>query len=225
MKYLRRSSVAAVLLSGSLLMTSCDTVRNANDTQKGAAIGAVGGALLGGLVAKNNRALGAILGAAVGGTAGGLIGHKMDKQAQEISTALPGAEVQRVGEGIKVILHENTVNFAFDSANLTQQAQDNLNKLVPVFKQNPETNVTVYGYTDSVGKPSYNLGLSERRANSVISYLVANGLDRSRFKASGMGEADPVASNDTDAGRAQNRRVEFAITANQQMVNEAKQGQ
>ncbi|AQX06289.1 hypothetical protein BAX94_05355 [Elizabethkingia meningoseptica] len=229
MKYLNKTSVAALFLSGSLLLTSCEAIQNANSTQKGAAIGTAGGAVLGGILGNNigrggNGAIGAVLGGIVGGVAGGLIGNKMDKQAREINQALPGADVERVGEGIKVILNENTINFNFDSATLTPTAKANLDKLIPVFKNNPDTNINVYGHTDAKGTDSYNLGLSERRANSVISYFVANGLDRSRFIAKGMGKAEPIATNDTDAGRAQNRRVEFAITANQKMIQDAQQG-
>ncbi|ATC38111.1 OmpA family protein [Elizabethkingia anophelis] len=229
MKYLNKSSVAALFLSGSLLLTSCEAVQNANNTQKGAAIGTAGGAVLGGILGNNigrggNGAIGAVLGGILGGVAGGVIGNKMDKQAREINQALPGAEVERVGEGIKVILNENTINFNFDSATLTPTAKANLDKLIPVFKNNPDTNINVYGHTDAKGTDSYNIGLSERRANSVISYFVANGLSRGRFVAKGMGKAEPIATNDTEAGRAQNRRVEFAITANEKMIQDAKQG-
>ncbi|HFK5565950.1 TPA: OmpA family protein [Elizabethkingia anophelis] len=229
MKYLNKSSVAALFLSGSLLLTSCEAVQNANNTQKGAAIGTAGGAVLGGILGNNigrggNGAIGAVLGGILGGVAGGVIGNKMDKQAREINQALPGAEVERVGEGIKVILNENTINFNFDSATLTSTAKANLDKLIPVFKNNPDTNINVYGHTDAKGTDSYNIGLSERRANSVISYFVANGLSRGRFVAKGMGKAEPIATNDTEAGRAQNRRVEFAITANEKMIQDAKEG-
>lgn len=229
MKYLNKSSVAALFLSGSLLLTSCEAVQNANNTQKGAAIGTAGGAVLGGILGNNigrggNGAIGAVLGGILGGVAGGVIGNKMDKQAREINQALPGAEVERVGEGIKVILNENTINFNFDSAILTPTAKANLDKLIPVFKNNPDTNINVYGHTDAKGTDSYNIGLSERRANSVISYFVANGLSRGRFVAKGMGKAEPIATNDTEAGRAQNRRVEFAITANEKMIQDAKEG-
>ena len=139
MKYLNKSSVAALFLSGSLLLTSCEAVQNANNTQKGAAIGTAGGAVLGGILGNNigrggNGAIGAVLGGILGGVAGGVIGNKMDKQAREINQALPGAEVERVGEGIKVILNENTINFNFDSATLTPTAKANLDKLIPVFK-------------------------------------------------------------------------------------------
>ncbi|NAW51053.1 OmpA family protein [Elizabethkingia argentiflava] len=229
MKYLNKTNIAAVFLSGSLMLTSCESVQNANNAQKGAAIGTASGAVLGGIIGNNaghggKGGIGAVLGGIVGGVAGIVIGNKMDKQAKEINQALPGAEVERVAEGIKITLNENTINFNFDSANLTPTAKNNLDKLVTVFRNNPDTNINVYGHTDGKGSEAYNLGLSDRRANSVINYLVAHGIQRGRMAAKGMGKSEPIASNDTDAGRAKNRRVEFAITANQKMIQEAHQG-
>ncbi|WP_028123111.1 OmpA family protein [Epilithonimonas tenax] len=224
---LNKINIAAFMISGSLLITSCEAVQNANNTQKGAAIGTAAGAVLGGILGNNigkggNAPLGAVLGGVVGGVAGGVIGNKMDKQAKEIKEVLPGAEVERVGEGIKVTLHENTVNFDFNSSTLTTVAKTNLEKLVTVLKNNPDTNINIYGYTDSVGSDSYNLTLSDKRAASVKSYFSSAGVASTRLFPQGMGEANPVANNDTDAGRAQNRRVEFAITANEKMINDAK---
>jgi outer membrane protein OmpA-like peptidoglycan-associated protein len=221
-------NIAAVCLSGAMLLSSCTAVQNANNTQKGAAIGTAAGALLGGILGNNlgkgGRApMGAVLGGVVGGVAGGVIGNKMDKQAKEIQTALPGAEVERVNEGIKVTLGENTVNFDFDSSNLTSTAKANLDKLAEVLANNPDTNINIYGYTDSKGADDYNLNLSNRRASAVKDYLVNKGVASGRMFTEGMGETNPIASNDTDAGRAQNRRVEFAITANEKMIQEAQQ--
>ncbi len=222
-------NAAAFFISASLLVTSCESVQNANNTQKGAAIGTAAGAVIGGILGNNigkggNAPLGAVLGGVVGGVAGGVIGNKMDKQAKEIQETLPGAEVERVGEGIKVTLNENTVNFDFNSSTLTSTAKANLDKLITVLKNNPDTNINIYGYTDSVGSDSYNLTLSGKRADAVKAYFTSNGVSSSRLFTQGMGEANPVASNDTDAGRAQNRRVEFAITANEKMIEDAKQG-
>lgn len=219
------------LLSGALLtgalFTSCNSVKNANNKQKGAAAGAAAGAVLGGVLgnnvgSKNNSALGAVLGGVVGGAAGAIIGNRMDKQAQEIQETLPGAQVERVGEGIKVTLGENTVNFEFDKSDLTSQAKSNLDKMVKVLKTNPKTNISIYGYTDSVGKDEYNVKLSRNRANAVKAYLVSKGIGTKRMTTEGMGKADPIASNDTDAGRAKNRRVEFGIVANEDMINDAQ---
>ncbi|QOW10184.1 OmpA family protein [Kaistella flava (ex Peng et al. 2021)] len=227
MKIFNKTNIAALFISASMLtMTSCEAVKNSNNQQKGTVIGAAAGAVLGGVLGNNlgrgrNAPLGAVLGGVVGGVAGNVIGNKMDKQAKEIKETLPGAEVERVGEGIKVTMKENMVNFAFNSSDLTSDAKVNLNKLATVLANNPDTNINIYGYTDSKGTDSYNLSLSDRRAAAVKSYLASKGVSSSRMNTMGMGEADPVATNDTDAGRAQNRRVEFAITANENMINAA----
>ncbi|GGC79262.1 membrane protein [Flavobacterium lutivivi] len=217
----------AGLMLFSTIFTSCEAVKNTNNTQRGAAIGAVGGAVIGGILGNNlgkggNGALGAVLGGVIGGVAGGVIGNKMDKQAREIETALPGAQVERVGEGIKLVLGENAVRFDTNKSTLTANAKANLDKLVPVFNQYPDTNIQIYGYTDSTGTPEYNLKLSDQRAASVKAYLASKGLAASRFVTTGMGIADPIATNDTPEGRSQNRRVEFAITANEKMVQDAQ---
>ena len=230
MNLFNKTNIASLFISGSLLLTSCEAVQNANNQQKGTAIGTAAGAVLGGVLGNNigkggNTALGAVLGGVIGGVAGNVIGNKMDKQAKEIKDTLPGAEVERVGEGIKITLKENMVNFGFDSSNLAETAKSNLDKLATVLANNPDTNISIYGYTDSKGADAYNLSLSDRRAAAVRSYLSSKGVAASRMVTKGMGEADPVATNDTDAGRAQNRRVEFAITANQDMINDAKNGQ
>lgn len=207
------------------LFTSCNSIKNANNTQKGAGIGAGAGALIGAIIGNNTKigtAGGALIGAAVGGGTGALIGNKMDKQARQIDQALPGADVERVGEGIRLVLNENAVRFATGKATLTSTAKANLDKLVPVFKEYADTNIQIYGYTDSTGSPEFNLTLSQKRAESVKNYLASNGLVSSRFKTTGLGIADPIATNDTADGRTQNRRVEFAILANDKMVEEAK---
>jgi outer membrane protein OmpA-like peptidoglycan-associated protein len=215
------------LLVLSSFFVSCDSVKNANNTQKGAGIGVVAGGIIGGILGNNlgkggNAALGAAIGVAVGGGTGALIGNKMDKQAREIDQALPGADVERVGEGIHLTLNENAVRFDTNKSTLTAGAKANLDKLVPVFKEYGDTNIEIFGYTDNTGKPEYNLTLSGQRAASVKAYLISKGISSGRFKTSGLGIADPIASNDTAEGRTQNRRVEFAITANVKMVNDAK---
>ena len=217
----------ALLMSVATLFTSCEALKNTNNTQRGAAIGAAGGALLGGILGNNlgkggKGAMGAVLGGVIGGVAGGVIGTKMDKQAREIDNALPGADVVRVGEGIKLVLNENAVRFDTNKSTLTATAKTNLDKLISVFKEYADTNIMIYGYTDSTGSAEYNLKLSQERATSVKNYLVSKGLASTRFSTSGMGIADPIATNDTPEGRSQNRRVEFAITANEKMIQEAK---
>lgn len=211
----------------SSVFTGCNAVKNSNNTQKGVAIGAVAGGVLGAVLGNNigkggNGALGAVLGGVIGGVAGGVIGNKMDKQAREIETALPGATVERVGEGIKLTLGENSVRFDTNKSTLTTTAKANLDKLVPVFQSYADTDIVIYGYTDSTGKVEYNQTLSEQRAASVKAYLASKGLNTARFTTTGLGIADPIATNDTPEGRSQNRRVEFAITANQKMIEDAK---
>lgn len=222
--------VLALALTISSVFTSCEAVKNTNNTQRGAGIGAVGGAVLGGILGNNlgkggKGALGAVLGGVIGGVAGGVIGNKMDKQAREIDNALPGADVVRVGEGIKLVLNENAVRFDTNKSTLTATAKANLDKLVKVFNEYPDTNIIIYGYTDSTGSADYNLKLSGDRAASVRNYFANKGLSASRFSITGLGIADPIATNETAEGRSQNRRVEFAITANDKMIQDAKKGQ
>jgi outer membrane protein OmpA-like peptidoglycan-associated protein len=217
----------ALMMSIGTFFTSCESLKNTNKTQRGAGIGAVAGAVIGGVLGNNlgkggNGAMGAVLGGVVGGVAGGVIGNKMDKQARQIDQALPGAEVERVGEGIKLVLNENAVRFDTNKSTLTAAAKANLDKLIPVFKEYADTNITIFGYTDSTGSADYNLKLSGERAASVKSYLVARGLSSSRFNVTGLGIADPIASNETVEGRSKNRRVEFAITANEKMLQDAQ---
>jgi len=219
--------IVAILIFSNPILTSCEAVKNTNKTQRGAGIGTVAGGILGAVIGNNvgkggNGALGAVLGGVIGGVAGGVIGNKMDKQAREIDSALPGAEVVRVGEGIKLVLNENSVRFDTNKSSLTSSAKANLDKLVRVFSNYSDTNIVIYGYTDITGGVEYNLRLSEDRANTVKNYLTNKGLSYSRFSIIGLGIADPIASNDTKDGRSLNRRVEFAITANDKMIRDAK---
>jgi outer membrane protein OmpA-like peptidoglycan-associated protein len=227
---MRRVKIYALTLAfaGGIGFTSCEAIKNTNNTQRGVAVGATSGAVIGGVIGNNvgkggNTALGAIIGGVVGGAVGGVIGNRMDKQAQKIEQALPGAEVERAGEGIKLTLGENSVNFDLNKSTLTSKAKANLDKLVPVFKEYPDTNILIFGYTDSSGSDEYNLKLSEERANAVKAYLGTKGITASRFTITGKGEADPIASNDTKDGQAQNRRVEFAIVANDKMIHDAEE--
>lgn len=217
----------ALLMSVSSIFTSCESIKNTNKTQRGAGIGAVAGAVLGGVLGNNigkggNGAMGAVLGGVIGGAAGGVIGNKMDKQARQIDEALPGAEVERVGEGIKLVLNENAVRFDTNKSTLTAAAKANLDKLIPVFQEYADTNITIFGYTDNTGAAEYNLKLSGERAAAVKSYLASKGLAGARFTISGMGIEDPIADNATAEGRSKNRRVEFAITANEKMLQDAQ---
>lgn len=218
MKTLQKILLGTIFVSFAL--SGCKSM---NKTQKGAAIGTAGGAAVGGVIgrASGNTALGAIIGAAVGGVTGAVIGRKMDKQAKEIENEVPGAKVERVGEGI-VVDFEEKILFGYDQAVVNTSAEDNLDKLVKVLKEYPDTNIEVQGHTDSKGSENYNQGLSERRAGAVSTYLRNRGVTSSRISTKGYGETAPVADNGTEDGRAQNRRVTFLISANQKMVEEAK---
>lgn len=217
----------AILALCATLFVQCKAIKNSNNTQKGAVIGAAGGAVLGGVIGNNagkggRGAEGAIIGGVIGGITGGIIGRQMDKQAREIENQLPSAQVERVGEGIKLTLNENSVNFDLNKSSLTSTAKANLDKLVPVFKDYPDTNIIIYGHTDSSGDDDYNMNLSVDRAQSVKQYLSSKGLTSSRFEIVGMGETEPNESNETTSGRAKNRRVEFAILANDKMIEDAE---
>lgn len=218
-------SLSVLLLSTSII--SCEAIKNANNTQKGATIGTAAGAILGAVIGNNvgngkNSELGAVLGGVIGGVTGGVIGNKMDKQAREIEEALPGAQVERVGEGIMLTLGENAVRFNTNKSTLSETAKANLDKLIPVLNNYENTNIVIYGYTDSSGSVEYNQTLSAKRASSVKSYLGAKGIDSTRIETKGLGVNDPIATNETAEGRSQNRRVEFAIVANEEMVKQAQ---
>jgi outer membrane protein OmpA-like peptidoglycan-associated protein len=211
-------SVFGLLIIG--LLAGCSSM---NKTQKGAIIGTGGGAAAGAVIGRTagNTALGAIIGATVGGVTGAVIGNQMDKQAKEIEDQLPDAKVKRVGEGIVVELSEKIL-FDFDKSVLTSDAQGNLDKIITVLHKYPDTNIEIQGHTDNVGSESYNQNLSVKRAKSVYKYLKSKDIAASRLTTRGFGEEVPKYSNDTDDGRAQNRRVEFLITANEKMKAEAK---
>ena len=227
-------NITFITLSVTILFTSCDASRKASKQDKGLAIGAAAGAILGGVLGNNvgnkkNTALGAVLGAAVGGVAGGIIGNKMDKQAEKIKTEIPGAKVERVAEGINVTFDENNpdgtksgVYFTTGKFNISANAQLAIDKLEKIFKEYPETNILIEGHTDDVGSDASNLTLSQRRANAVGDALKAAGLVGNRLTVKWYGEAQPKVDNSTIEGKASNRRVEFSITANEKMKEDAK---
>jgi outer membrane protein OmpA-like peptidoglycan-associated protein len=213
MKNLRMSLV--MILSAVLILSGCASW---NKTQKGAVIGTAAGGGMGAVVgrAAGNTALGAIIGAAVGGATGAIIGNQMDKQAEEIEKTVPDAKVERVGEGIVVEFSSNVL-FGFDQSSLSNDAKINLDKLVTVLNSYPDTDIELQGHTDSQGSIAYNQTLSEKRASTVSGYLAGKGITASRVTIKGYGETVPKYDNETAAGRALNRWVEFLITANEKM--------
>jgi outer membrane protein OmpA-like peptidoglycan-associated protein len=213
-------STLTAILAVAITLSGCKSM---NKTTKGAIIGTAGGGAVGAVIGKaaGNTALGAIIGATVGGVTGAVIGKKMDKQAKEIENKVPGAKVDRVGEGIVVEFNEKIL-FGYDRSDLSGSAEGNLDKLVNVLKEYPDTNIEIQGHTDSKGTDAYNQGLSEKRAGAVATYLRGRGVPAGRVTTKGYGETAPVATNDTDDGRAQNRRVNFLITANEKMKADAQ---
>jgi outer membrane protein OmpA-like peptidoglycan-associated protein len=204
-----------------MIFTGCKTSR----AFKGGAIGTGTGAVIGGVVGKTagNTALGAVIGAAVGGAAGAVIGRQMDKQAEEIKNNVPNAEViHKPGDEGIIINFNSGVLFDFNKANLTPASIKSIEELATVLKKYPDTDVLIEGHTDSKGSDNYNLSLSEKRAVAVSSYLREKDINLNRLRTVGYGENQPVATNDTDEGRSQNRRVTFVITANEKMKEEAK---
>lgn len=224
----------AVFIAGAMIICAgCSTTQKTSNKEKGAVIGAGSGAVIGGIIGNNvgngkNTALGAIIGAAVGGVAGGIIGNKMDKQAEKIKEEIPGAQVTRVGEGINVTFNENNpdgskagVYFATNMSDINANSKLALDKLVKVFNIYPETNILIEGHTDNVGGAAYNETLSQKRANAVASKLKEANIAASRLTVKWYGETQPKVDNTSDANKAANRRVEFAITANDKMKEAA----
>jgi outer membrane protein OmpA-like peptidoglycan-associated protein len=197
-----------------LLAAGAGLVGCATKAQTGAVIGAGGGAVVGGAIgaAAGSTAKGAIIGAVVGGAAGAIIGDQMDRQAKELEQNVKGATVERVGEGIQVTFASGLL-FDFDSDVVKPDARTNLHELAASLDKYPETDLVIVGHTDQVGTIDYNQALSERRARAAASYLVSQGVNGSRIDDRGLGETEPIAANDTEAGRMTNRRVEVAIFA------------
>lgn len=210
--------LAIVLLAGSMTVAGCSSLSN---TEKGAAGGAAAGAVIGGAIgrAAGSTAKGAIIGAVVGGTAGAIIGQQMDKQAEELEGDLEDADIERVGEGI-LVTFDSGILFDFDSSALRPEAKENLRNLAESLQEYDHSDLLIVGHTDAVGSDDYNYRLSERRAQSAADYLMTLGIAPSRITTVGKGENEPVASNETETGRQENRRVEVAIYASEEYREE-----
>jgi outer membrane protein OmpA-like peptidoglycan-associated protein len=221
--------LTALLLCGAILLSSCSTTKNST---KGGVIGGAGGALLGaGIGALVGHGKGAAIGAAIGGTVGAgtgvLIGKKMDKQKAELEK-IEGAKVESVTDAnnlqaIKVTF-DSGILFATGKSDLNASSKSALLKFAASLKETPETDVTIYGHTDNKGSHDMNLKLSNDRALAVSNFLASNGVQSQRMTTQGKAYDEPVADNSTEAGRAQNRRVEIYIAANKQMIDQAQQG-
>jgi len=221
-----RSSVRyrAIIISTTLVTAVTSACASLNTSkEKGAVIGAAGGAVAGAVIGKatGSTARGAIIGAAVGGAAGAIIGHQMDQKAKEIQGTVAGADVTRVGEGL-VVTFDSGLMFDFDSDVLRVESKKNLDNLASSLNSFGDSKLMLVGHTDDKGADAYNLDLSRRRAASVASYLESRGVSAARVQLAGRGEGEPIASNDTEAGRQENRRVEVAIYASDKMKADAK---
>jgi outer membrane protein OmpA-like peptidoglycan-associated protein len=206
------TAMMAVLTVGGTTLSGCASL---NNKERVAAIGAATGAAVGAAIGKRtgSTARGAILGAVVGGAAGAVIGRQMDKQADQLEGDLgEGATVERIGEGIAVSFSSGIL-YPYNSTEILPAGRDNLRRLAASLNRYPETEVLIVGHTDSTGSDEYNMNLSIRRAESAKNFLVAQGVAAQRIRTSGRGESEPIASNATDAGRQENRRVEVAIFA------------
>lgn len=218
-----------IVLCGAILFASCASM---NNSTKGGLLGGGAGAALGaGVGALFGKGKGAIIGAAVGtalgATTGVLIGKKMDKQKAELAK-IQGAQVETVKdannlEAIKVTFAEGIL-FSTGKSALSQSSKEALAKFAASLKDNPQTDVTIYGHTDNSGSRAINEKLSQERANAVGLYLNNNGIDNSRLTTIGKAFDQPVADNSTAAGRAKNRRVEVFIAANSTMIQQANDG-
>ncbi len=203
----------ALLVSAALVISGC------SGAKKGAAIGGIAGAATGAAVGGGK---GAAIGGAVGVAAGAIIGDYMAKQKEELEK-VPGADVEQVGDEL-VVTFDSPILFDTDSASLKPQSKALLDDVGRVLMDYPDTNVLVKGHTDNTGTETHNQSLSERRARAVHNYLVTRGVSASRLTSMGFGESMPVASNDSPSGRAQNRRVELQIAANQALKARAEDG-
>ena len=203
--------IAGALGLVAVTLTACGL----NKRDQGALIGAGGGAVAGGVIGNQtgSTARGAIIGAVVGGAAGAIIGHQMDQQALSLQQNIPGATVTRVGEGIAVTFASGLL-YDTGSDEIRAEAAQNLRALASSLGEYPNTDLVIVGHTDGEGSSESNWDLSRRRATAAASYLESQGVLVTRLSAVQRGESEPIATNDTEAGRQLNRRVEVAIFAN-----------
>ncbi|MGH7475136.1 MAG: OmpA family protein [Longimicrobiales bacterium] len=212
---MNRATTLAMLAALAIMgTTACSSL---NQRERGAVIGAGVGAAAGAAIGSQmgSTTKGALIGAVVGGAAGAVIGHQMDQQAEELAEDLEGADVTREAEGIFVRFPSGLM-FDFDSAALRAEARSDLADLAGSLQRYPNTEVLIVGHTDAVGTDTYNLDLSRRRARSAADFLIGQGIASARLRTEGRGESEPIATNDTEAGRQQNRRVEVAIVASEE---------
>lgn len=214
----KRVLVIAAIVSGALAVSGCTTnpytgEREAGKSGVGAGIGSLVGAGIGALSSsKKDRGKGALIGAAAGAALGGGVGYYMDVQEAKLREKMQGTGVSVTRSGDIILNMPNNVTFDSSSATLKPAGANTLTGVAMVLKEYPKTAVNVIGYTDSTGGHDLNMRLSQQRADSVASSLIAQGVDANRIRTSGMGPANPIASNSTAEGKAQNRRVEITLS-------------
>ncbi|XHB98998.1 OmpA family protein [Nitratireductor sp. ac15] len=212
-----KKSIAVALVAGfsAGCVTSTDPYtgqQKISNTAGGAALGALAGAGVG-LLAGGDDRRNALIGAGIGALAGGAVGSYMDQQEAQLRGQLQGTGVSVTRQGDYIILNmPSNITFATNSANIQPAFYSTLNSVALVLQKYNRTLVDVFGHTDSTGDANYNLELSQRRAGAVANYLIGQGASSQRFAIIGQGEAQPIASNATPEGRAQNRRVEIRLS-------------
>jgi len=221
-----------IFLASLTVFSGCGSMSKlAEGSLVGGGAGAVVGATVGTLIGKDGKgaAIGAAIGTAVGAGAGAIIGNKMDKKAEELAAALEEAEVETVEDtnGLQAIkvTFESGILFPFNGTSLNNSSKEALQKFAGEMKDLPETDITIYGHTDNKGSAEVNERISAQRANAVATFLESNGINVSRITAEGKSFNEPVADNATAEGRAQNRRVEIFISANETMIEQAENGE
>ena len=218
----------AAMMAAALLTTGCAAFQNMSKTGQGATIGGGGGAVAGAAIgAMAGGGKGAAIGTAVGAGVGALIGKRMDKQKAELEK-IEGAQVETVTDendlqAIKVTFNDKIL-FATGKSDLSDASRSALGKFAASLVQSPETDIAIYGHTDNTGSRAVNQKLSEERAQAVANYLIGQKVDPVRITTRGLAYDSPIADNSTEDGRAQNRRVEILITANDQMIQQAQDG-
>ena len=215
----KRVMVLAAVISGALAVSGCTTnpytvEREAGSSGIGAGIGSLVGAGVGALSSsKKDRGKGALIGAAAGAALGGGVGYYMDVQEAKLRDKMQGTGVSVTRNGDNIVLNmPNNVTFDSNQANLKPAGANTLTGVAMVLKEYPKTAVNVLGYTDSTGSNDLNMRLSQQRADSVASALITQGVAANRIQTRGMGPANPIASNSTAEGKAQNRRVEITLS-------------
>ena len=211
-------NLTAVAMTGILATTAACTTdpytgqRTINKTAVGILGGAVGGYLLGDLVGGDHDRNAKVIGAGIGALAGGAVGNYMDRQEADLRRQTAGTGVDVIRQGDDIILRmPSGITFAYDRYDIQPQFQQTLDQVAQTLSAYNQTYIDVLGHTDSTGTDAYNQGLSERRAQSVASYLTSRGVQPARMATRGYGESAPIGTNATDEGRAANRRVEIKV--------------